>query len=50
MSKETPAYEEWKVRPVKSEAIVKKFETIHVRSVSDEARAALKAAHKAEKP
>ena len=28
MSKETPAYEEWKVRPVKSEAIVKKFKEI----------------------
>lgn len=35
---------------VSGQAIVKKFETIHVRSVSDEARAALKAAHKAEKP
>ena len=28
MSKETPAYEEWKVHPVKSEAIVKKFKEI----------------------
>ena len=28
MSKETPAYEEWKVHPVKSEAIVKKFKDI----------------------
>lgn len=35
---------------VSGQAVVKKFETIHVRSVSEEARTALRAAHKAEKP